>query len=491
MARPTAPTTTVPPAATAASARLRSFLAFCAYDVGDSAFATTILAVLYNQYFARTVAGGETGIAILGARIPGATLYSWLVSLSMLAVAVAGPFLGARADLGGRRLPWLRGFSIAGIAATIALVSVGPGQWVRGSLLFMLAYAAFAAASIFYNAILPTLGEPERLGRLSGIAWGFGYLGGAAVLLLNLAVVAAPARYGLSGTNEALRVSFAMAGVWWLLFALPLLVSREPAIPGRAGKAGGTGTASAGAREAIRRVRRTLGEIRRTRHIFRYLLAYLIYNDGIQTVIGTASIFAAAELGFTTQQLIYLFLMIQGTAFVGALAAGRIADAAGHRTTILAQLVGWVVLTAWGRWVGIFGAARTEFWILSAVAGVLLAGVQTVSRSLLARWTPVERSAEIFGFFSVAGRFASVLGPLVFGAVAWMSGGLRPATLSVGLFFVLGIVLLLRVDERQGERELRETAAPAASAARAAPDAPAASAAPAAPGAPGAPAEGP
>jgi UMF1 family MFS transporter len=422
--------------------------AFCLYDVADSAFATTILAVLFNKYFAQQVAGGPTGVRLLGAMIPGATLYSWLVSITMLLVAIAAPPIGALVDATGRRMATLRALTVAGAVSTVLLATVGPGAWVRGSVLFGIAYAAFALASVIYNSLLPGLVENERLGRISGLAWGLGYLGGGFVLGLNLVMLRSPASFGLADTQAALRASFALAGVWWIALALPLLVRREPFAP----RAGG----STGVGRALRQALATLRGLRGSPHFLRYLIAYLLYNDSIQTIVAVASIFAAAELGFADTELVLLFLLIQATGFLGALFAGRIADRVGHKGTILVQIAAFFLLTVWARWTGIFGAPRLEFWWIGASAGLFLGGIQTVSRSLLARWIPSHRSAEIFGFFSVAGRFASVLGPAVFGAIGWMAGGLRPAILSVSLFFLAGGVILWTVDEKKGERELHE-----------------------------------
>ncbi len=428
-------------------ARRGAIAAFCLYDVADSAFATTIVSVLYNQYFAEKVAGGAAGVRILGASVPGATLFTWLVSVTMLGVAFAGPLLGAWSDAAGSRMRWLRGLVITGAAATVALTWVYPGMWVRGSLLFVISYAAMALASVLYNAILPELATPENMGKVSGLAWGLGYLGGGVVLVLNLAVLSKPARFGLADGGEALRACFAMAGIWWILLATPLLARNGP--PPRPGPLGLSGIAS-----GFRQVAATLRSFRRTPHFLRFMIAYLLYNDGVQTIIATASIFAASELGFAARDLVMIFLLIQVTAFIGAPAAGWLADRVGHKPVILVHIVAFILITAWGRWCGIFGSAVREFWWIGAIGGLFLGGIQSVSRSLLARWVPEARSGEIFGFFAVAGRFASALGPLVFGAMSWACGGLRPAILSVGVFFLIGGAILLRVDETKGGEEL-------------------------------------
>lgn len=424
-----------------------SVAAFCLYDVGNSAFATIILAVLFNQYFAQQVAGGQTGVQILGRAVPGATLYTWLVSLTMLLVAVSGPIIGASADARGNRMAWLRGLTVASVAATLGLATVGPGDWIRGSLLFCLAYGSFAAAMIFYNSVLPTLGRPEDLGKISGLAWGLGYLGGGTMLALSLLLISHRTRFGLDSDTAALKLSFALAAVWWFLFAIPMLMRRDRSV--------GVQDRSASLLDGLRQAIATCRSLRRCPHFLRFLIAYFLYNDGVQTVVATASIFAAAELGFPPTKLIMLFLLIQGTGFLGALLAGRIADRFGHKPTILVQVAGWFAVTIWARWIGIFGDATREFWVLGTFAGILLGGVQTVSRSLLAKWVPPARSAEIFAFFAIAGRFASVAGPLVFGALSWATGGLRGAILSVSVFFVAGGAMLLRVDERRGSTELR------------------------------------
>ncbi len=427
-------------------------LSFCLYDAGDSAFATTVLAVLFNQYFAEQVAGGAVGVRVLGATIPGGTLYTWIVSLTMLCVAVVAPVLGAWSDASGRRMGMLRAFTLLGGLFTIALASVGPGQWIRGSMLFAAAYGAFAVASVLYSSILPSLAPPDRIGRVSGLAWGVGYLGGGAFLALNLMILAAPERVGLSGTQAALRVCFAGAGIWWILFAMPLLLTRERHSSGE------PVSWTAG----LARARATLRGLRRTPHFLRFLIAYLLYNDAIQTIVATASIFAAAELGFAPAELASLFLAIQATGFLGSLSAGLLADRMGHKPVLLLQLAVFLMLTLWTRWVGILGNAHAEFWAIGLSAGAFLGGIQAVSRSLLARWVPERRSAEIYGFFAVAGRFASVLGPAVFGAMTWISGGLRSAVLSVSVFFLVGGVLLAAVSEERAERELkREGGVPA------------------------------
>jgi len=204
-------------------ARHGRLAAFSLYDFADSAFATVIVTVLYNQYYAGTVAGGPEGVVLLGLRIPGATMFTWLQAFSMALVAVAAPFLGALADRRRSRTGFLALFWFPGVLLTVALAGVEAGEWIEGGLLFATAYICFAASSIFYNALLPEIGPPADLGRLSGIAWGIGYFGGGIVLILDLVLLKKPSLLGLPEGDLGIGACFALAGLWWFVFALPLL----------------------------------------------------------------------------------------------------------------------------------------------------------------------------------------------------------------------------------------------------------------------------
>ncbi len=416
--------------------------AFSLYDFADSGFATTIVTVLFSEYYAGVVAGGPRGVSLLGARIPGATLYAWLVSLSMVIVSLASPVLGALADRRGSRIRSLIFFWVPGVALTFSLTTIGPGQWLSGGLLFVAAYACFASCSVFYNALLPEVAPKDELGRASGIAWGVGYLGGALILILNLLMLQKPGVLGFKPGTFSVRDCFASAGWWWLLFALPLfIVFRYEARKQK--------TVVLRLREDVsasfRQVGRTLRLIARTRNLRRFFLAYLLYNDAVQTIVTMASIFGAEELGMKPASLILFFLLIQGTAFGGSIILGYFADRAGHKPTLLASVAAWTLFTLWAAVLGIFGSALTEYWVLGALAGLFLGGIQSCSRSLTAQWIPAGRESEFFGFFAVMSRVASIFGPLVYGALVMATGSLRRAILSVTLFFVAGGILLLVV----------------------------------------------
>lgn len=449
------------------SERVRLF-GYSAYDFANSAFATTILSVLFNQYYARVVAGGEEGVLILGARIPGATVYAWLASLSMALIVLAGPFLGALADRRGGRLQYLAIFGIPGALLTLLLGTVGPGEWVSGGAIFVLAYIAFAASSIFYNALLPEVGPLEKMGYISGVAWGAGYIGGALLLILNLLMLQKPQALGFPEGTFTIQHCFVSVGIWWFVFGLPTFwifrYERLQAAPDGAPRQRPSARTPIweSARASVRQVRATFRSLRSTPNLLRFLLAYLIYNDGVQTVVAMASIFGAQELGMQESELILFFLLIQFNAFLGSLALGWLADRTGHKAALMLSITVWATMSAWGFAVGIFGNARVEYWILGGIAGLFLGGIQTCSRSQVAQWIPPQRESEFFGFFAIMTRMAAVVGPLVYGTLVALTGSLRVAILSVTVFFVVGGALLrtVRFDTVREEKTRLATAHP-------------------------------
>jgi len=452
------------PASRLPSSRLR-LTAFSLYDFADSAFATSIVTVLFSQYYAEVVAGGQAGTRILGRAVPGGTLYAWLVGLSMAVVAVAAPFLGALADRRGSRIRFLGLFWLPGVALAFALAGVEAGEWLSGGLLFAAAYACFGLASVFYNALLPELAPPEELGRASGLAWGVGYVGGALVLVLNLLMLRAPQRLGFPAGTFDLGDCFAAAALWWFLFSLPLFAvfRYEDRRPRAAADAFLGWREEAGAVAA--RVRHTFHRLAGLRNLRLFFLSFLLYNDAVQVVVVMSSIFGRTVLGLGAESLIALFLMVQGTAFLGSLLLGPLADRAGHKPVLLVCVGAWTLTTLWGAGVGIFGAPVREYWILGGISGIFLGGIQSCSRSMLARWVPAGQESELFGFFAIMSRVASVFGPLLYGALNLLTGSLRGATLSVVALFAAGGLLLLRVrpEEVEPERERLAAAPPVAS----------------------------
>jgi UMF1 family MFS transporter len=307
----------------------------------------------------------------------------------------------------------------------------------------MAANAAFAGSNALYNAFLPGLGDDKIIGRVSGLGWALGYVGGGLCLALNLAMIKSPAAFGLSPAGDLpVRASLLSVAVWWLVFGIPLFLwapEGSAGSPRRLGRWEEFRDAFAGARA---RLFQTFRDLHRYRNLATFLAAYVIFNDGIETIILMASIFGARALGMGQQDLILCFLMIQGVAFVGALIFGWLADRVRHKPALFISLAVYVAVLIWA-----YGMRTSrEFWMLGVVVGLVLGGSQSASRSLMALLTPREKSAEFFGFFGVVGKLTAVFGPLLFGAVS-QARGLRAGVLSLTAFFVAGGAILLFVKD--------------------------------------------
>ncbi len=425
----------------------REVFSWTLYDFANSAFATTILAVIFNRYYAGVVAGGEKGVWIelfgRGWQVHGATLFTWMVSISMILVAVTAPLLGAWADARAAKKRFLGIYVLMGILGTAMLASAGEGDWLSAGLWFVLANFAFAGGNVFYNAFLPELADPDEIGRVSGLGWGIGYLGGGLLLGINLLMLEAPQLFGVE--EFSVQATFITVAIWWGLFSLPFFLTvRERVRPV-------TESFISGAKDSVRRLRVTFGEIRQHKQIWRFLLAYLLFNDGIETVILMAAIYGNQELGMDQSLLIVYFLMIQFTAFGGSLLFGRISGNLGVKQSLMITLMIWCVVLTGAFAVGWTGYPITEYFVLGVIAGLVMGASQSLARTMQALFTPPEREAEFFGFFAVSGRFASVLGPLTYGVVVAITGSLRWAILSVIIFFLAGMALLSTVRTPEAE----------------------------------------
>jgi UMF1 family MFS transporter len=412
--------------------------AWCLYDWANSAFATTVMASILPIYFA-TVAARDLSPARATAA------WGYTSSLSLALAAALSPVAGAAADFLGRRKALLLASAAAGIAATALLATVGENEWRDASLLYVLAHLPFVISFVCYDSLLPHIARPEDLDRISSRGYALGYAGGGLLLALNAAMVLSPAAFGLSSAAAAMRASFVTVSIWWALFTIPL--ARRVPEPPRAGS-GGTSSVRNAAAGSLRRVFRTLGEIRARRDAWMFLLAFWLYGDGIGTIIKMATIYGS-EIGIGRNDLIGSLLLVQAVGIPFSLLFGRIARRTGARGGILIGLAVYTVLSL----LAFFLSRPWHFWLLAFLVGTVQGGTQALSRSFFASLTPADRSGEWFGFFSVSSRFAGIAGPLLFGLLGQATGSSRWGALALALFFVGGGLLLALVPEGRGARE--------------------------------------
>jgi UMF1 family MFS transporter len=439
----------------------REIFGWAMYDWANSAFSTTVITVFLGPYLAslaRTAAQAfADGNARLGpVAIAPDSVLPYCVSLSVFLQVFFLPILGAIADYSHIRKQMMQLFAVAGAVATIMLFLVAsPAQWWLGGLFFVVANLAFGASIVFYNSYLPDIASPDQRDRVSAYGWAMGYLGGGLLLLFNLIFFQFHASLGIS-TALAVRICLASAGVWWLAFSLFTWARLRPR-RARRELPKGRGYASVGFRQLIGTIR----ELRKFPETLKFLLAYFLYNDGIQTVIAVAAVFGAApivrgglEIGQSTLSLI--ILMIQFVAFFGALFWGRLAQRISAKWAIFVSLVIWAGVVIYA-YLGLEGStAILQFFILGVIIALVLGGSQAISRSLFAQMIPKGREAEYYSFYEVSDKGTSWFGPLLFGLVNQIFGYLRPAILSLIVFFIIGLIILPFVNVRKAEADVEK-----------------------------------
>ena len=400
-------------------------VAWALTDWANSAFATTVMAgffpVFFKQYWNAGVAATES------------TFRLGLVStIASVAVAVLAPMLGALADRGGSRVRMLVAFTVLGAAATIALGFVAQGQWVAASACYLVASLGFWGGIVFGDSLLLHVAEPAEYDLVSGYGYSLGYLGGGLLFALNVLMTLQPAWFGLDGVADAVRWSFVSVGVWWVVFALPcaFLVHERGTRPAPAPF--GTMVAQSFA-ELVRTARGILAH----RHLLWFLLAYVLYIDGVNTVIKMAVDYGLS-LGFDQSQLVLALLLTQFVAFPAALAFGWLGGRIGAPAGIFIALGVYLLATVYAY----FMDDARDFYGLAITIGLVQGGIQSLSRSYFGSLVPPEKSSEYFGFYNMVGKASAIVGPALVGVTAAMTGDSRLAILSIVVLFVAGGALL-------------------------------------------------
>jgi UMF1 family MFS transporter len=422
--------------------------AWALYDWALSAVQATIMVAVFPIFYIRVV----------GADLPGSEATQHIATANSLAwalIIVVSPVLGALADYAAIRKRLLSMFMVVGVMATGGMFFIDRGEVALAYTLFVLSLAGAAGSQVFYEALLPHVAREDEVDRVSTAGYALGYLGGGLLLALNLAwildpgLIGLPSGEGLSPRQQTLptRLALASVAVWWVLFSIPLF-RRVPEPPRRI-EADEAANANP-VRAAVGRLFATLRELREYRQAFLMLLAFLVYNEGLQTIIKMATAYGT-ELGIGQNALILAILLVQFVGVPFAFLFGALAGRLGTRPAIYLGLAVYVVISV----LGYFMSSARDFFLLAGLVGMVQGGTQALSRSLFASMVPPHKSGEFFGFFSVFERFAGVLGPLTFFVVIEVTGTTRNAVLAVIAFFLVGGFLLGRVDIEEGRRAAR------------------------------------
>ncbi len=416
------------------------------YDWANSAFSTTVVTVFLGPYLTGLIEAqvGKNGtFTLLGIPIAAGSFFPYCVSLSVLLQVFVLPILGAIADYSNFKKRMMLFCAAVGAISTIGLFFITGSMFVWGGVLFIIANVAFGASIVFYNAFLPDIASEDLRDKVSSRGWALGYAGDGLLLLINLIFYILMDKAGQGAL--AARINLASAGVWWLAFGY-ISISRLHERGAHHQLPAGENYVSIG----FKQLGHTLREIRKYPMTLRYLLAYLLYNDGIQTVIVVSATFGQQELNMSLSDLSLLILMVQIVGIFGALGFGRLAERLGAKRTIVITLIVWAGVSIWAK---LSLNSVAEFWVLGVVIALVLGGSQALSRSLYSQMIPRAQEAEFFSFYEISDKGTSWIGPFLFGFVSQVSNSMRTALFSLIVLFVGGLALLLIVNVPRAIRE--------------------------------------
>ena len=418
--------------------------AWCLYDFGNSAFATTILAAVLPTYFSQVIYKGESSAT---------AVWGIITTIAMLIIAVGSPILGAISDSAGAKKKFWAFFMAIGCIGTALLFFPGPGDTLFLSIVFIVANIGFIGSLVFYDAFLPHIVSRDRMDKTSAAGYAWGYVGGGILLIINMVMIMNPGSLFGAGDPSRLgiRLSFVSVSVWWFVFSLPMFRHiQEPVLADAPGKKAG-----AAVKDALRQLKLTLGHIRRHKELFKFLIAFFLYIDGVGTIIRMATVFASdPQLGLTnhlagltggllnmTMVMALGLLITQIVAWPMSFLFGWIGQKKGAKNTIYICIVAYTIIAM----LGTFMFADWNFLVLAALVGTVQGGIQAMSRSLFAHMIPKAQSGEFFGFFGIFEKFASIMGPLLMSLVALLTNNVRFSVLAVIPLFIAGGLVLIKV----------------------------------------------
>ncbi len=407
------------------------------YDWANSAYATIVMAVffqlLFSEYWYVEPGGNSTtplGIAN---------------AVGSLVVVILAPILGAIADRGGLKKHFLFFFTVIGVLFTCALYYIHAGDWMLALTIFVLGGIGFSGANVFYDAMLVDVTSKDKFDIVSSVGYGLGYLGGGLALVVSILFYAKKDWFGFVSDDEAKLASFILTGIWWALFSLPLLFAvKETRTRHNESIATAIG-------HGFTQITQTFREIRNLKVVFLFLGAYWLYIDGVDTIMRMAADYGK-RLGFADTDLILALLITQFVGFPAAIIYGKLGEKFGTKYALLVAVAVYIGVTIYGY----FMNEVRDFYILAITVGLVQGGIQALSRSMYARIIPKDKSAEFFGFYNMLGKLAAVLGPLLMAIVSQVTGSARLSILSVIILFVIGGILLVFVDEAEGQRMVKE-----------------------------------
>lgn len=416
----------------------KEIISWSLYDWANSAFATTVMAAFFPIFFSQYWS--------MGADSAESTFFLGLGnSLASLLVAVLSPIIGAIADKGSYRKKLLILFAFLGAAMTAGLFLVSAGMWPVAIILYVIANIGFASANTFYDSLLPSIASEKKVDFVSSLGYSLGYIGGGLLFLINVLMYLMPTAFGLpdDGGITAVRLSFLMVGIWWIVFSIPLMVFvKEPE--------GEKMKLSRAIKEGFGDLGKTLKSLKQLKNTALFLVAYWCYIDGVDTIIKMATDYGTA-LGFSASSLIVALLITQFVAFPAALLYNTFGKKVGVKRALLVAIAAYMIIAC----LGFFMTKESQFYALAVCIGLFQGGIQALSRSYFSRLIPEGETAQFYGFFNLLGKFAAIIGPLLLGVVTLITGQQRFGILSLIILFLIGFILLRKVDDSRVEEDLK------------------------------------